>query len=146
MTSSFMNNPQGHIQVCTTEMKASQHFLSSTINSEIPLNHGPYDTGNVKLISIRPLLLNEYYSSCDLSAVCSSFEHTPTEQTKNSQSKTNAWLLNKRSTPVKPIMVKSQSFSFYSKASCRPHVRTINFENVGTLAEEEQETPNTSIP
>ena len=116
------------------------------LSSEIPVNYGPYDTGNVKLISIRPLLLNEYYSPCDLSAVCSSFEHTPTEQTKNSQSKTNAWLLNKRSTPVKPIMVKSQSFSFYSKASCRPHVRTINFQNVGTLAEEEQEIPNTSIP
>ena len=146
MTSSFMNNPQGNIPVFTTKMNASQHFLSTTINSEIPINHGPYDTGNVKLISIRPLLLNEYYSPCDLSAVCSSFEHTPTEQTKTLQSKTNAWFLNKRSTPVKPIMVKSQSFSFHSKTSCRPHVRTINFQNVGTLAEEEQETPNTSIP
>ena len=77
---------------------------------------------------VRPLFLNEYYSPCDLSAVCSSFEHTPTEQTMNLQSKTNAWFLNKRSTPVKLIMVKSQSFSYHSKTPCITHIRTINFQ------------------
>ena len=89
---------------------------------------------------LKRVLLTLWFECC----MQQFWTHHQLKQTMNfTVKKQNAWFLNKRSTPVKLIMVKSQSFSYHSKTPCITHIRTINFQMLALWPKKKQENLKT---